>query len=616
MENRFGVKDFFLFLLLIVLIIVVVFAMKQYDRQYQLVREIKDQGNDQLRELVAIHNALDHGVSFSNSTTQPGAVEGDDPFPTLRALRNQGKYDEGDWLVMNLPALVEKITPIISTSLYSQDIVNRVVETLAFPDPDSLTFKPLLASSWTISPDGLSITFQLRKGVTFSDGSPMTADDVVYSYEVGTNPRIDGPAYRQQFERCESCKKIDDYTVVFKFKEPFYQSFENVGASLYILPKGFYGKYSIDDFNNSVGLLMGTGPYKMPNPTDWRPNPGKIQLMRNERYWGLAPSFDRIVFSQIQQEATELVNFTNGDQDQIGLPPPMYRQLLSRPEVVERTNHYEYDTVLAGYAFVAWNQQRGGKPTIFADKRVRQALTMLTNRAGFCQSLLLGYATPAPGPYPTFSKQHDPNLQDWAYDPDHAKALLKDAGFEDRGHGVLEQADGTQLSFKLTYGAKQETTDRIMRYMKDDYARAGIHMELDPLDFSILLQRAKNRDYDALSMGWGGGSMEDDIYQMFHSSQMEGDGDDFMSYKNPELDKAIEDARRTIDEPARMELWHKCDRILHEDQPYTFLMNNKQLRFMDKRIQNFHVTKAGSNFVMNWAVPMPWYVPGPMQKYK
>src|SRR5271170_1849605 len=101
MDTRFGVKDFFLFLLLIVLLIVICLAMKQYDRQYQIVRDIDQQGRDQLRDLDAIRSALEHGAVVSGATSQ-SAFEGADPFPSLRALQAQGKYNQGDWLVMNL----------------------------------------------------------------------------------------------------------------------------------------------------------------------------------------------------------------------------------------------------------------------------------------------------------------------------------------------------------------------------------------------------------------------------------------------------------------------------------------------------------------------------------
>jgi peptide/nickel transport system substrate-binding protein len=96
---------------------------------------------------------------------------------------------------------------------------------------------------------------------------------------------------------------------------------------------------------------------------------------------------------------------------------------------------------------------------------------------------------------------------------------------------------------------------------------------------------------------------------------MADEGDDFMSYDNPELDKANRAARTTVDEAKRMELWHQCERILHEDQPYTFLVVRKALRFFDKRIQNVHESKTGLNFVQDWVMPLPWYVPTGQQKY-
>ena len=616
METRFGVKDFFLFLLLIVLLIVICLAMKQYDRQYQIVRDIDQQGRDQLRDLDAIRSALERGAIVSGATSQPAAFDGADPFPSLRALKAQGKYNQGDWFVMNLNGAVSKITPLIDNDEGSLIINARVLETLAYHDNETQQYRPMLATAWQISPDGLTITFQLRHGVVFSDGSPFTADDVVYSFDIQANPATDCPAYRQEFDKVASCTKTNDYEVVFKMREPFYQTFENVGASLYILSKAFYSKYTIDQFNNSVGLLIGTGPYRMATPDGWKPDPDKIELLRNDRYWGVPPSFDRLIYLQTESDSTEQIMFINGEEDVISLHPQQYTELLNSPDVVARTNHWAYETPLAPYAYIAWNQKRNGKPTVFSDKRVRQAMTLLTDRQGICDTIYKGLAVPAKGPYSRLSKQSDPTLRDWPHDPDRAMGLLKEAGFEERGHGVLEKADGTQLSFKLTYPSKNETMDHMMQYVKDGYSRAGIQCELDPLDWSILLQRLKTRDYDTISLSWGAGGLEDDIYQMFDSKEMAGDGDDVMSYANPDLDAAIEKARITVDEDQRMKLWHQCERILHEDQPYTFLIRPMALRFMDKRIQNVNVTKIGLNIFWPWPGPIPWYVAPDQQKYK
>ena len=158
---------------------------------------------------------------------------------------------------------------------------------------------------------------------------------------------------------------------------------------------------------------------------------------------------------------------------------------------------------------------------------------MLTDRGGICDDILLGYAVKATGPFSPLSKQNDPDLVDWKYDPAAAKALLKQAGFEVRDNsGVLARADGTKLQFKLSYPNKSETLQRMMQFIHDTYARAGVAMELDPLDWTIIEQKLKSRQFDAISLAWSAG-IEDDIYQMFDSSQRADQGDNFMSYSNP-----------------------------------------------------------------------------------
>lgn len=677
MENRFGVKDFFLFLFLIAVVVLIALAMKQFDRQYGKVVAIQQQGDDQLRELVAIRRAIERGVQVS-STQNSGAdsTQGPDPFASVRALANAGKYDQGDWLVENFGAPVAKITPLLSSDVYAAVLQARIMECLVYRDADTLAYVPLLATSWTTTdntkdwqayvdkrlpvpmteaeilmesdcppadhpddrkqyvadrmkegrrpidigaepncPPATIIDFKLRRGVTFSDGSPFTADDVVFTYDWTMNPNVDSPRDKQALDRIKSVVKNDDYDVVFNFKEPYFASFD-LASGISVMSKKFYGSYTPEAFNNSVGLLIGTGPYRMPSPTDWTPNPGKIELVRNERYWGMPTSFDRLVFYQIESDATELVMYGNGELDSVGLQPEQYKLLLKKQDIMDRSNQFIYTSPIAGYTYIAWNEKKAGKATIFADKRVRQALTMLTDRQGICDNILLGFAQPAKGPFSPLSKQNDPSLKDWTYDPAAAKALLKQVGFEDRdGSGLLTLPDGTPFSFKLSYPSKNETTDRIMQYIKDCYASAGVHAELDPVDWTIIEERLKTRDYDAISLGWSAG-LEDDIYQMFDSSQIQNEADNFMSYSSPEMDAAIRKARATVDEDQRMPIWHECQRILHEDQPYTFLIVRKSIRFFDKRIQNIHEAKLGLNFVGDWTMPMPWAVPTALQKYK
>ncbi len=613
MENRFGLKDLIQIVLLIALIVSVWLSMKQRDREFVLLQEIQQQGVEQTRDFVSIRRALQDAPRIGAGTTTQ-ATEFGDPFRYVKEAESKPDFAQGDWLVDNFGTKVPKLTPLISSDAYAQIVQARVLESLAYQDPTTLEYLPLLARSWPRSPDGMVYTFQLRQGVTFSDGEPFTAEDIVFTYNWIMNPKVQAPRERAYYEKLASVEKNGDFEVVFKFKEPYFESLD-LASGMPILPKHFYGKNTPEAFNENVGLLMGTGPYRLKNPSAWRPG-DQIELVRNERYWGEPAIFDRLIFHQVETDAAELTMFKNGEVDLFGATPEQYLLLRNDQKILARTQHFEVSSPLRGYTYVAWNQSRKGQRTRFADKRIRQAMTMLTDRQRICDEVLLGYATVASGPFSALGKpQAAPGLQPWPFDPEKAKSLLKDAGFEDRnGDGVIEDSQGHPFEFKLSFPAKNETYERVILFLKDTYARAGIKMELDPLDWPIMIKRLEERDFDAISLAWTGGA-ETDIYQMFHSSQMKDNGDDCMSYQNPELDKLIEQARSTVDEEKRMPLWQKCSLILHEDQPYTFLYNTKSLVFIDQRIRNIGRSKLGLNYVSRFNMPNPWYVPKAQQKW-
>ena len=144
-----------------------------------------------------------------------------------------------------------------------------------------------------------------------------------------------------------------------------------------------------------------------------------------------------------------------------------------------------------------------------------------------------------------------------------------------------------------------ETFKRVVLFLKDTFALAGVELEPEPTEWSVLIKRLDQRDFDACSLGWSGG-IEDDPYQIFDSSQIAGTGDNFIGYRSPELDKVMEQARATVEEDKRMPLWHEVQRIIHEDQPYTFLYTRKSLVFIDKRFQNIQRVTTGLNARLEW----------------
>jgi peptide/nickel transport system substrate-binding protein len=177
---------------------------------------------------------------------------------------------------------------------------------------------------------------------------------------------------------------------------------------------------------------------------------------------------------------------------------------------------------------------------------------------------------------------------------------------------VLEDAEGKPFEFELVYFQGNEDTGRMVLFIKDMLARAGILMKPKPTEWSVMIDLMNKRDFEAITLGWTSG-FETDLYQMFHSSQIAGAGNDFINYRSPKLDKLIDEARATVDEKKRMPLWQAAEDVLYEDQPYTFLMRRKSLLFVDRRIKNVVKTKSGLNL---GNLPMENYVPAAEQRYR
>jgi peptide/nickel transport system substrate-binding protein len=497
-------------------------------------------------------------------------------------------------------------------------VERQVTESLAWRDPYTLEYVPLLASGWEISEDGLTMRFQLRRGVTFSDGEPFDADDVIYSFDLVRNPVVAADRTRSYLTKLKDVKKIDPYTVEFTFTEPYFLNFGSVAENVPVLPQHFYSRFTADQFNEKTGLLMGTGPYRLENPESWTPGQ-LVALLRNDRYWGVPAAFNRIIFHEIQEEAPQMVLYGNKEHDVIRCTPDQYIQLTNDERVMKFSNKYSYQTPFKGYIYVGWNQLRrqgsAESKTFFADKRVRQAMTMLLDRERMNREIFHGYYSVASGPFAPNGPQAAPDLQPWPHAPERAMALLNESGFADRdGNGVLENEKGEPFRFTLTYPSGSEAWEKFTLFAKDAFARAGILMVPDRVDWPVLVQRLNTSDFEAVTLGWSS-VVESDPYQVFHSDSIKGQGDNRIAYRSAELDRAIDAARTTMDKEKRMKLWHEVHRILHEDQPYTFLFNRPQLTLMNSRIHNVEKSNLGLNFELLNGGVMPWFVPEKMQRY-
>ena len=496
-------------------------------------------------------------------------------------------FASGDSLVITWLSDPQMLTPVVASDAYGTRVFWYVMEYLVHLDIDSPFPKvPGLARSWEVSEDGMELTFHLFENATFSDGKPVTADDVIFTWDLATNPKVDSAQERSYIEaNVEKWEKIDRHTVKFTMKKPYFDAVGVCGNLLPIMPKHVYGQYDEPTLNEGIPeLCVGSGPFVLEK---WDRN-DQIVLARNENYWGPKPALDRIVIRIIANELSNLQEYRAGNVDLITPTAEQWVENADSPEIQDRGQTILYYTPRNGYQWLGYNQNR----PIFQDKRTRQALTMLLDRRAIIDNLYFGLGLETTGPFFPLGDQYDDTIEPWPYDPERAKVLLAEVGWEDSdGDGILDMdldGDGENEPFEFTFLCPSGLSfyERLQRFCQQSWREAGINVNLDLIEWTVFVDRLNERDFDLVSLIWSGGDPENDPYQIWHSSSIADKGSNLISFNNPEVDRLIEEARREQNYEKRQELWKGVHRIIHEEQPYTFLFAAPARGFLDKRFKN------------------------------
>jgi peptide/nickel transport system substrate-binding protein len=483
-----------------------------------------------------------------------------------------------------LNAEPQTLNPLTSKDLYATMVQDYIFESLIERDPDTLEMTPLLAESWEVSPDGKVITFRLDPRAKFSDGKPVTADDVVFTYQTIVNPEIDCRGLASYFEDCAGCEKLDERTVRFTWTTTYFKSLEF--SAVVVLPRHIYAFTDPKTFNDLNDRLVGSGPYAF---KEWRTGQ-HILLERNTNYWRNRPAFDRILWRFILEDQAAVQALKAGQLDEMPVTPEWWLKLRADPALKNGFQYFRYTTPANGYAFLGWNNVR--EP--FTDARVRQAMTHIVWREQLLKYLRFGIGEVIAGPFWPESPQYNKDLHPLPFDRDAARRLLKEAGWEDRdADGWVEDASGRRLAFELAYvGGNQETRD-FVRIVREEFRRMGIDMSERAYAWPVFTTKLDNRDFDVVLLAWGGGGVESDPYQIWHAKEIENRGSNFIGFRNAESDRIIEEARITLDPAKRNALYWRFQEILHREQPYTFLWSRESLRVVAPRLKGVRQHRLG-----------------------
>jgi len=606
MNNRFGFKDFIQIVLLGAVLVLVWMSMLQRDREWVLQRDILD-------KLGAVEKKLASGMVAVAPTREGGStrpmvrdeswaragvpIEWQEPWGFASDPASQPGFSEGGEFTEIFEGQPPKITPNIASDVYGRRVIDRVCDSLGAYDPRTLRFRGVLAAAWQQDPAGMWIRVRLHEGLRFSDGEPLTAEDVRWTFDDYIfNPSMETERVRATLDQIEDVKVIDPLTVEFVFNKSL--SF-NLTYTLgnYVLPKHFYSKLQASQINSATGLLMGSGPFKLERldpENQWAPGQDLV-LVRNESYWGPRPPLERLRYKVVADSTSRLAAYQSNEGDMITPTSPQFVKKTKEAGWDEKNQSLRWVNMRSGYSFISWNQgKNAGRQTPFADKRVRQAMTLCLDRERMLKDIWEGVGVLSQGPVNPESPVFASEIKPWAFDPERGKALLAEAGWKDRnGDGILENEKGDVFEFEFIRPGSDEISERISTFIKDHYARVGIVMKVKPIDWAAMSDILKARSYDALTMAWAASAPESDPRQIFHSESIKEGGDNFAQWNSPAADKAIDGIRLTIDFEKRRQAWQEFQAIIHDEQPYTFIRVAPWARFVKKEIGNVQMHKSG-----------------------
>ena len=472
---------------------------------------------------------VDVGATTTTEAEPPG--EPDPDATTTTAVTDDGE----DTLVVAISSEPDNLDVHLSTASPTFLVMENVYDTLVEPAPD-LSFQPALATDWEVSDDLLTWTFNLRDDVTWHNGREFTADDVVFSFERIMDPDV-GAANAFRFASVEEVVAVDDFTVEFHLTSPTPNLLANVGGfkGMAVVPRELVEGGTMDTD------AMGTGPFQF---VDYTPG-DSIVLEANPNYWGEGPFVDQVVFRFISEPTTALTGLRTGEIDITNNIAPQEIPNLRDSADVELGQMASAD-----YWYFTCNFDR--EP--FDDTSVRQAMSYAIDREQVAQAAFFDAARPAQSAFGQdnfWATDYAP----YSHDLDQATSLMEEAGVSDLTVDLMMTDE-----FPHTIDAAQ--------VLASQWSEIGIDTQIRTLDFASWLDEQGEGTYDCFVLGWLNNL--DGEYGYYAQHHSEGNFN-FHGYSNQEVDELLDEARVTVDEEARRDLYNEAARHIIDDVSYGYL---------------------------------------------
>lgn len=473
------------------------------------------------------------------------------------------------WMV-SFPGTLRMAGPEWNTSV-NYAINALVYETLLTLHPTTLQYMPVVATHWQISPDKLTYRFRIDPNARFSDGTPVTADDVVASWAFHTDKSLQDLYFDAQYNRLEKPVAESKYIVRVKAKELKWSNFL-VAASMRVFPaaalKNLTGAAYLRDYN--FKLLPGTGPYTV---TDSDVKKGtSISIRRRKDYWAERYranigqyNFDELRYTVVRDQNLAFEQFKRGDLDHytVNISQQWVQELnyddIQRGVVVKRKvfNNYPANT-----QFLAFNTRR--QP--WSDIRIRKAFMLLLNREQLIKTLFFNEYYPLNSWYPGTAYENPSNPKN-LYNPQEALKLLAEAGWTSRDQQGRLVKDGKPLQIELLYSDKG--SERWLTVYQEDLRKVGVGMNLRLVNPETRFKMMMQRQFELVAGAWGAGSVFPNPRPEVHSETADVQNTNNISgFKDKRIDQITEQYDVEFDPAKRAALLRELDGILTNEHHY------------------------------------------------
>ncbi|MFN8637267.1 MAG: ABC transporter substrate-binding protein [Chloroflexota bacterium] len=466
------------------------------------------------------------------------------------------------------------VTPWPPIGAVQNIMVNKAIfSQLIKYDKGNFAPSPDLAEKWEVSPDGLTWTFTLRKGVTWHDGKPFTSADAKFSFEVYQDEKINS-ILRSNLTPVVKIDTPNENTLVLVTKDKFSSLPEILCYLAFMLPKHLLeGKDMTKPPEEFINKPIGTGPFKFVEHA----RGDHLTVAAYEGFYLGKPKLDQVIYKIIPDVNTTVAQVRTGELD-IAFIGTSHLDALKSASNVRIAEANQMDMRHIGF-----NHKNPRVAKWFTDKKVRQALAYAIDKQAIIDAVTDGKAYPLTNPIPPFlGNWQNKNLKLWPYDPDKAKALLKEAGFTPGAGGIL-QKDGEPFSFEMSSDKGQPDREQTGLMVQQNLKDVGVDVKLDLLDFNSYMGKwRQKREFEAVNWYYVVPSSPDlTAYWTTGSSLNE------WGYSNPDVDKLFAEARTVFEPEKRKAIYDKVQEILADDQPVVFIYNPKELQAINAKVKNF-----------------------------